>query len=461
VDRATSAKIYLHIPIGFYTLPVPLATILVAAALVVTLSFVLMYVLPPRRSPADPNAGRPLPEAISWMLVAVAWMYLGLIISVALFGRQELAVVNPAAVLFWVLTIPLLPLAHCFIGGIYQVANPFAALARRISPRPLLADAPDVIKRLGYWPAVVFMFLLVIGESVPEIVQKPLVLGLVAIAYTLFQVAMGVLLGEEWYGGGEVFHAITSLASTIAPVALRRDQERRLRLSIGFDPGRFLPEARGRQALITLWLAGVLADGVRATPAWRYTILPATLPSLESMGKFAGVDIGNATEILLEVVITWIAFGAFFWFFVNVAALLSGRHQLGKLAAVVSPSLIPIALAYLFAHNLTQVLVIGPLILSASTTTISQLGALVNTQVQRLSPGPVWWVQAGAIVLGHMIAVTMAHVRLSEWIGGANPKGEREFSPQAYKTDLGWLSAMLIYTATSLWILAQPITASR
>jgi hypothetical protein len=27
--------------------------------------------------------------------------------------------------------------------------------------------------------------------------------------------------------------------------------------------------------------------------------------------------------------------------------------------------------------------------------------------------------------------------------------------------DLGWLSAMLIYTATSLWILAMPITASR
>ena len=28
----------------------------------------------------------------------------------------------------------------------------------------------------------------------------------------------------------------------------------------------------------------------------------------------------------------------------------------------------------------------------------------------------------------------------------------------AIRADLGWLSAMLIYTATSLWVLAQPIT---
>jgi hypothetical protein len=454
--------IYLHIPIGFYNLPVPLTMVLAAASFVVALSFVLMYTLPPRRVQREEGLGRPVPAALAWILTAFAWAYLVFVVVDAILGRQEVAVVNPAAVLFWVLTIPLVPLAHCFLGGMYQVGNPFAAAARLSRRRPLIGAAEKVVSRLGYWPAVVFMFLLVMGESIPEIVQKPLVLGLTAAAYTVFQVVMGVLLGEGWYRGGEVFHAITSLASTIAPAALRRDENGTVRLSLGFDPGRFLPEAGGRQALITLWLAGVLADGVRATPAWRFTILPATLPTLESMGKFAGVDVGNATEILLEVVITWIVFGLFFWAFVNVAALLSGRRNLGKLAAVVAPSLIPIALAYLFAHNLTQLLVIGPLILSARTAAISQLGALVNTQIEHLSPGPVWWVQAGTIVLGHVIAVIMAHVRLSAWIGASAKKGGHyTVSARAYRADLGWLSAMLIYTSTSLWILAQPITASR
>jgi len=43
----------------------------------------------------------------------------------------------------------------------------------------------------------------------------------------------------------------------------------------------------------------------------------------------------------------------------------------------------------------------------------------------------------------------MAHARLRE----SEPVGNL-----AIRADLGWLSAMLIYTATSLWVLAQPIT---
>jgi hypothetical protein len=43
----------------------------------------------------------------------------------------------------------------------------------------------------------------------------------------------------------------------------------------------------------------------------------------------------------------------------------------------------------------------------------------------------------------------MAHARLRD----NEPDGSL-----AVRADLGWLSAMLIYTATSLWVLAQPIT---
>jgi hypothetical protein len=212
------------------------------------------------------------------------------------------------------------------------------------------------------------------------------------------------------------------------------------------------------------------------------------------MGKFGGVDIGDATEITLEIVLTWIAFGLFFWLFVVVASMLSAkrapepgqdafdRERLTRLATIVSPSLIPIAVAYLLAHNLTQLLVIGPLIVTARDAAASQLGLLVQEQIHHLNPSWVWWVQVTAIVLGHVVAVVMAHARLAH---GLEPspspaaKSARKPAPHAARSpevrhgmggearaavllaDLGWLSAMLIYTATSLWILAMPITASR
>lgn len=490
--------ISLHVPIGLYSLPVPLGAILIAAVIVVAASFLLIYLLPL----SGAQGGRVLTIRIwSWIpiaLTALGFAYIAFLVLIAGFGRQGLAALNAASLLFWVWTIPLLPLIHCFVGGLYEASNPFAFIALKLSGGRRLVNADQLLARLGYWPAVVLLFLLVEGEGITEIVQNPALLGGTAWFYLCFQIILGILFGEAWYRSGEVFHAITSLASTIAPVAVGRDGTGAVRLSVGFDPARFLPLQKGRQALITLWLGGVLADGIRATPIWRVLILPQTQPIFEQMGKFAGIDWGSASETTLEIVVTWIAFSTFFWIFASLASWLSalratlrlhGRAHLSRIAQVVSPALIPIALAYLFAHNLTQLLVVGPLIVTARDASASQLGVLTQDQIRHLSPGVVWWVQVSAIVLGHIIAVIMAHARLASAFGSETlavaasgrrtPVGSqaqsfmspmkqfealslrRRADDPAFRADLGWLSAMLIYTATSLWILAQPITASR
>jgi hypothetical protein len=213
------------------------------------------------------------------------------------------------------------------------------------------------------------------------------------------------------------------------------------------------------------------------------------------MGRWGGINVGDATEITLEIVLTWIAFGLFFWLFVVVASVLSAwrgpqphqdpfdRERIRRVAMIVSPSLIPIAVAYLLAHNLTQLLVIGPLIVAARDAPVSQLGVLVQEQIHHVNPSWVWWVQVTAIVIGHVMAVVMAHARLAYGLEPAPspaPKAKArrraqhtaqaaeprrgipgEARTEVLLADVGWLSAMLIYTATSLWILAMPITTSR
>jgi hypothetical protein len=330
----------------------------------------------------------------------------------------------------------------------YEVANPFALLARLITGgRSARMQPPEALRRVGYWPAVGLMFLLVWFELALRVVpSSPRGLGLLALGYIALQVGMGAAVGEGWYRGGDVFHAITSLASTIAPLALSRDDEGFVRLKVGFRRARFLPEAPGREALITLWLAGVLADGVRVTPIWT-AITNGTASFVSSAGQVGSVDLGDLTLDTAEILFTWLAFGIFFWVFTTLAAGLSGRRP-GEIAPVVSPSLIPIALAYLLAHNLSQLLVIAPLLVSGSADG-AQAAAQLAANARGVSPGIVFAAQVCAIVLGHVIAVLMAHARLS--------RVERN-SALAVRADLGWLAAMLIYTTTSLWVLAQPIT---
>ncbi|MBV8196394.1 MAG: hypothetical protein JOY80_12815, partial [Candidatus Dormibacteraeota bacterium] len=410
-----------HIPIGLYALPVPLTVVLLAALVVIAASFVLVWRQPANSPALRLSHGRTVPPVVVGAMVVVAWTVVLFIIIVATFGRQGLTVLNGAAVLFWVFLVVALPIAHAFLGGMYEVANPFAYAARLLSGGNRLIDADLILQRIGYWPAVCLTFLLVWGEAISAVVQNPAVLGYAAIAYAGIQVSCGVIFGDAWYRGGDVFQALTALASQVAVLALRR-VDGRVELVVGRGAAGPLRPASGLQALITLWLAGVLADGIRATPLWRNIILPPLTPAFQSMGTFAGVDVGSTLEITLEIVITWVMLVAFFWAFLALVSLVAARpgeprvsrKRRQRYGALLAPTLIPISLGYLFAHNLTELLVVGPLLVTARDASPAQINGLVQQQVNAISPNWVWWVQACAIVLGHVVAVIMAHDALSQ-----------------------------------------------
>lgn len=436
-----------HVFIGRFDLPVPLSAILVGAAAVVAASFGLIYLLP-RRPEKPERPGSIVSRPVVMALQASAWVYLAFLVGVGLFGRQT-TVLNAAVIAFWVITIPALPLLHCIVGGVYEVANPFALAARLLSGgNTARMKPPRILERLGYWPAVAQLFLLVWFELALRVVpNSPRALAILTLLYIAFQVATGLCLGESWYRVGDVWQVITSLASTIAPLAVVRDEEGFVRLRTGFRPARFLPEGHGREALITLWLAGVLADGIRATPIWT-AVTNATQNFSDTVGSAGTVNIGEVVVDTAEILFTWAAFSLFFIVFVYLAATLS-RRRVAEVAKAVSPSLIPIALAYLLAHNLSQLLIVGPLIWTARDVDVNTAAALIQQNIAGVRLGLVFAIQVGAIVLGHVLAVVMAHARLSRL--------ERD-EGLAIRADLGWLAAMLIYNATSLWVLAQPIT---
>ena len=64
----------------------------------------------------------------------------------------------------------------------------------------------------------------------------------------------------------------------------------------------------------------------------------------------------------------------------------------------------------------------------------------------------VWYVQVVLIVGGHVIAMYLAHLRAGERFQAAQ---------SVLLSQYPILVLMVLYTMTSLWILAQPITSGR
>ncbi len=118
-------------------------------------------------------------------------------------------------------------------------------------------------------------------------------------------------------------------------------------------------------------------------------------------------------------------------------------------------TLVPIALVYNAAHNYSYVLVqsqyVVPLLndplqrgwhLWPATATFTPSFALAQAST-------VWYAQIVLIVIGHIVAVVLSHLRANSLFKSAQ---------RALLSQYPMLLLMVVYTFTSLWILAQPIT---
>ncbi len=119
-------------------------------------------------------------------------------------------------------------------------------------------------------------------------------------------------------------------------------------------------------------------------------------------------------------------------------------------------SLVPIAIAYHLAHYLSYLLVAGQFIIPLVSDPFGVGWNIFGTAGYRLEIGVVgakfvWYTAVIAIVVGHVIAVGVAHVVASRAFGSASA---------ALKSQYPFLVLMVGYTMVSLWILSQPIVGS-
>jgi hypothetical protein len=169
-------------------------------------------------------------------------------------------------------------------------------------------------------------------------------------------------------------------------------------------------------------------------------LFPALLPVIGALNTVLVVQ----TILLLGL---WIAFLAIFVLASWVTLRLHDEDRepppLGMVVGAYAATLLPIAGGYFMAHYLT-LLVQGAVWIP---TLVADPLSTVAPPLDWMPISGVWYLSVGAIVLGHIAAVVLAHRRAL-----------RDSSRRPILAGLPLVVVMIGYTVLSLWIIAQPIT---
>ncbi len=395
-----------------------------------------------------------LPSASQWKIpsreinIGGTWpsfQILTSLISLAIFSTLVLAgffgpsdpISNPLPGFVWSLWWVGFALVCLLLGNLWPLFNPWTGIFRIIGPRRPLLDYPAW---LGCWPAVAMFFAFAWFELVYPAPDDPPRLATATITYLVVNFLGLIAFGKtKWMGKAEAFSLYFRIVGRLSPFQWTADNGK-LRLHAGI-PGHGLlrgeTDGTGEAAFILLALATVSFDGLSQTFLW---VNGLGLNPLEFPGRSA-VVLPNTAGLILTASCLALAF---------VLATRSGR--LGLVMSVV-----PIALAYHFAHYLADFPVDAMRALKALSdpfgTGLDLFGAAhinppASIMMDHHVAAFIYRMQTAIIVIGHIMAVAVAHLR---WL-------QRGYSVRATLLGQAPLNAlMVLYTMFGLWLLSTPV----
>ncbi|WP_323675515.1 hypothetical protein [Halorubellus sp. PRR65] len=382
---------------------------------------------------------------------AVGVLALALVLRAAAVGATE-PTANLAIVVVWIGWWAGFAMTTYLLGNAWPILNPWRTIATALpgaGGRELPADH-------GAWPAVVGLLALVYVEVVSPLAANPRLLGVVVAAYSALTLAGAYRYGPEaWFERVDPVSRVFAVYGRLAP--LQRDADGvRLRLPgsalVAGARERLRGESNatalhGRESGATELLGGesgmttfVIAllwtttfDGLVTTPAWN-DLAPVVVE--------AGVP-----PLAVYLVALAAGFAAFRWVYRLAAArsraIVDSRLSPAAIEAWFAPALVPIAAGYHIAHFLGYFLSLSPALESVLR---HPLGGGGIPQVAVL-PGWFGTVELGFVVVGHLLAVWVAHALALEVFPGLL---------RPIRSQYPFVVVMVVYTMTSAWVIGQP-----
>jgi len=362
----------------------------------------------------------------------------------------------------WVLWWGGFAFVCALLGNLWALANPLstifmcaerlhAALTGSAFSRNLPYPAS-----LGAWPAVVLFLGFAWAELVWRDKDVPAYLARALLGYaSLTWIGMFLYGREPWLKNGEAFSVAFGVLARFAP--LQASQGRLVLRPPGAGLITDQPLRFPFLVFVLLMLASVTFDGFQETPLNQRLntavqgsrAIASLLFELSELG-FDESQLVATAELLAFPLVFLAAF-----LLTSRAMKASAPTPLGvtEVACAFVLTLVPIAVAYHLAHYFSLLLTAGQFMIPLASDPLGFGWNLFGSAKYKVdlgivSPYVFWYCAVTIIVVGHVIAVVLAHVAALRVFGGRQG---------ALVSQLPMMALMVAYTTLSLWILAQPI----
>jgi hypothetical protein len=440
---------------GIKDLPIPGLFFLYGGAAVLAISFIALGVLWTEPHLEEADQGSPLqPPILSRILLSrtlrivlgtLGTATFALALATSLVGSTDWDS-NLAPTLVWVIFWLALVWLSVLVGNVWTAISPFRAVGdlaawltrrhpRRTRPYPW---------RLGRWPGAVLLFSFAAMELVYPHPNHPRALGVAMCLYAAITFAGMLVFGRSaWLENGEAFNIYFGLFSRISPFAVyEEDGEREILVRPPLVSLANWAPNPGSLAFVSVMLGTVVFDGLSRTSSFKSFI--ATTFSAGAQRRLAELVIMLATVVA-------------------VATAYSLAVRLARVRTDVDPgtptvlspyflaSLVPIALVYSIAHYFTLLIGEGQLIWGLISDPFGHGWNLFGTagfepNLKPLTTHEIWYIQVGALVIGHMLGIVLAHDRaVSLYEGKA-----------ALRSQYAMLTLMIVFTVGGLYLLSRP-----
>jgi hypothetical protein len=441
-----------------YELPVPLSVFIVGATSAVAVSFLIAALCLRRPPTPDASHGRaisagPVLFVLRPLAGLLSVLVFGVTLAAALFGTRD-PMMNLAPTMVWVVWWVGLSLFVACVGNVWPALDPWRAVfnvvdaaARALGSRNGISLGLPYPKVIGAWPAVVLLLLLGWLEvGYPESAEpRRIAQGL--LAWSGIALLGRVVFGREtWERNADAFSLYFATLGRFAPLAAGPDD----RTLLVRAPGRGLlvnAPSIAAVALVMAMLATVLFDGLLSGQTW-WSVQAALIRAIPALAHPRGYFTSP-----LGLLGVWLVFLAAYYLACAAAARLTRATSIRATFRAFAYTLVPIAVGYSIAHNFSSLLIQGQQVISLFSDPLSLDWDVLGTRGYRpymrlIEAAGSWYVAVAAIVLGHAIAVWLAHrVALRDF---GSPR-------RAVVATLPLTLAMLIYTAVSLAVIAEPM----
>jgi hypothetical protein len=268
----------------------------------------------------------------------------------------------------------------------------------------------------------------------------PRMLGIAIVLYSVITWYGMFLFGRDvWLANGEAFSVYFGLLAGLAPFG--REEGR----IVARWPLAGLATATSRPgtlAFVAVMLGSVSFDGLSRTSFWLRWRYDATVSSPEYGDLLAtGLNVIGLLLMIEAVALTYLLA-------IGVARQFVQRDDLEEAFVF---SLVPIAFAYVVAHYFSSAVIQGQLLVTRISDPLGRGWYLFGTADFRqdigvLSPNAIWYVQVGALVVGHVLGLVLAHDRAIGLIPSRSG---------ALRTQYALLGLMILYTVGGMWLLSQ------